>query len=154
DRKVLTKLMQLYSEEKDWGKLVEIVLKLAQKVEDKKQKAKYLHTAAIVTHRQIGDLDKAVGFYDQVLELDPTLNKALQESIDIRRDKGDYEGVERLVKLELDAATQDNDANKMLECFEKLGVLYKEKLGWMSEAIDAYEAAQTLDPDNVERNEL
>ena len=41
----------------------------------------------------------------------------------------------------------------MLETFEKLGALYKDKLGWMGEAIDAYEAAQTLDPDNTERNE-
>ncbi len=48
DRKILAKLMQLYSEEKDWSKLVEVVVKLASKVEDKKQKAKYLHTAAIL----------------------------------------------------------------------------------------------------------
>jgi hypothetical protein len=34
DRKTLTKLMQLYSEEKDWSKLIEVVLKLASKVDD------------------------------------------------------------------------------------------------------------------------
>ncbi|HVY49072.1 MAG TPA: tetratricopeptide repeat protein, partial [Minicystis sp.] len=154
DRKILTKLMQLYSEEKDWSKLVEIVLKLAAKVDDGKQKAKYLHTAAIVTARQLGDLDKAVAFYDQVLELDPSLDKALAEAIEIRGDKGDHEGVERLLKVELERATEQNDTAKMLETFEKLGALYKDKLGWTSEAIDAYEAAQTLDPDNTARNEL
>ena len=46
DRKLLTKLMQLYSEEKDWAKLVEVVLRLADFVEDPKQRAKYMHTAA------------------------------------------------------------------------------------------------------------
>jgi len=30
-------------------------------------------------------------------------------------------------------------AQALVETFEKLGKLYKEKLGWMSEAIDAYE---------------
>ena len=59
DRKILTKLMQLYSEEKDWSKLIEVVIKLASKVDDKKQKAKYLHTAAIVSARQLTDLDQA-----------------------------------------------------------------------------------------------
>src|SRR4029078_8656980 len=68
DRKILTKLMQLYSEEKDWSKLIDGVLKLAQKVSDNKQKAKYLHTAAIVCARQMGEVDKAIEFYDQVLE--------------------------------------------------------------------------------------
>src|SRR4029079_14748370 len=105
DRKILTKLMQLYSEEKDWSKLVEIVIKLAGKVDDKKQKAKYLHTAAIVSWRQMGDLDKAASFYDQVLELDPSLDRALAEAIEIRGDKGDHEGVEQLLKVELARAT-------------------------------------------------
>lgn len=154
DRKILTKLMQLYSEEKDWGKLVEVVVKLASKVDDKKQKAKYLHTAAIVTARQIGDLDKAVQLYDQVLELDPSLDKALAEAIEIHGDKNDHEGVERLLKVELERATDSGDNAKMLATFEKLGVLYKDKLGWTGEAIDAYEAAQTLEPDNDARNEL
>ncbi len=154
DRKILTKLMQLYSEEKDWSKLVEVVLKLASKIDDRKQKAKYLHTAAIVSARQLGDLDRAVAFYDEVLELDPSLHKALAEAIELRGDKGDHEGVERLLKVELDHATEANDAAKMLETFDRLGHLYKDKLGWMSEAIDAFEAAQTLDPDNDGRNEL
>ncbi|WP_437738100.1 protein kinase domain-containing protein [Sorangium sp. So ce1335] len=154
DRKILTKLMQLYSEEKDWSKLVDIVLKLAAKIDDQRQKAKYLHTAAIVSARQLGDLDRAARFYDEVLELDPSLTRALAEAIEIRGEKGDHEDVERLLKVELDRATEENDTAKMLETFDRLGVLYKDKLGWMSDAIDAYEAAQTLDPDNEERNEL
>ena len=41
----------------------------------------------------------------------------------------------------------------MLATFSELGELYEDKLGWVNEAIDAYEAAQTLDPDNRERAE-
>jgi tetratricopeptide (TPR) repeat protein len=154
DRKILTKLMQLYSEEKDWSKLVEVVLKLASKVEDKKQKAKYLHTVAIVQSRQLGEIDKALELYDQVLELDPALDRALSEAIELREGKGDYQGVETLLKVQLEGATGKDDVDTMLATFERLGGLYKDKLGWMSEAIDAYEAAQTLDPDNLDRNEL
>ena len=62
DRKTLTKLMQLYSEEKDWAKLIEVVLKLASKVDDPKQKVKYLHTAAIVSAKQLQDYDQASKF--------------------------------------------------------------------------------------------
>jgi len=154
DRKVLTKLMQLYSEEKDWSKLVEVVLRLAEKVTEPKQKAKYLHTAAIVSGRQIQDIDKAIEFYEQVLELDPSLDKALVEATDMYREKGDHEGVERLLRVQLTRASESEDTERMLATFEQLGELYRDKLGWMSEAIDAYEAAQTFDPDNQERNEL
>ena len=47
------------------------MLKLADFVEDKKQKAKYLHTAAMVSARQLGEVDKALEYYDRALELDP-----------------------------------------------------------------------------------
>jgi len=154
DRNILTKLMQLYSEEKDWGKLVEVVLKLSDFVEDKKQKAKYLHTAAMVSARQLGEIDTALEYYERALELDPTLDRALEEAVDLRTQKGDYRGVETLLKMKLDHANEANDHQKMLEAFEELAVLYHKNLGWIGAAIDAYEAAQTLDPENKRRNDL
>lgn len=153
DRRILTKLMQLYSEEKDWSKLVDVVIKLASKVDDPLQKAKYMHTAAIVTARQLGDLEQAVAYFDQVIKLDPTIEKALNEAIDICSQRGDYEGVERLLKGDLERASARNDTPRMLQDFDRLGVLYRDRLGWIGEAIDAFEAGQTLDPDNDARND-
>ena len=145
--------MQLYSEEKDWNKLVEVVLRLAEFVDDPKQKAKYLHTAAIVTGRQMGDVDRALEFYEQVLALDGTMDKALDEAIELQRDRNEHRAVEPLLKRRLERATEANDEAAMLATFTELGELYEKKLGWINEAIDAYEAAQTLDPDNSERAE-
>ena len=154
DRKLLTRLMQLYSEGKDWLKLVEIVLKLADFVEDKKQKAKYIHTAAIVTGRQLEDVDKALEYLDRVLDLDPEMDAAFDETLSLRKKKNDHEGVEKLLKTKLERATEKEDRDTVLKTFDELGELYKEKLGWMSDAIDAFEAAQMLDPENGERNGL
>ena len=154
DRKLLTRLMQLYSEGKDWSKLVEVVLKLADFVEDPKQKAKYIHTASIVTGQQLEDVDKALEYLEKVLELDPEMEAALTESLKLRMKKGDHEGVEKLLKVKLERATEKEDRDTVLKTFDELGLLYKDKLGWMSDAIDAFEAAQMLDPDNAERNGL
>jgi hypothetical protein len=65
--------MQLYSEEKDWAKLVEVVLKrLADFVEDPKQRAKYMHTAAIVSCAADRTSSiKALGVLRPRLEFDP-----------------------------------------------------------------------------------
>ncbi|HEX3770154.1 MAG TPA: tetratricopeptide repeat protein, partial [Polyangiaceae bacterium] len=75
DRKLLTKLMELYSTEKDWGSLVEVVLRLTEFVEDPKQRAKYMHTAAMVTARHLGEIQDSLLFYDKAIEFDPTLAK-------------------------------------------------------------------------------
>jgi len=153
DRKLLTKLMQLYSEEKDWNKLVEVVLRLAEFVDDPKQKVKYLHTAAIVTARQAGDLDRALELYEQLLKLEPRFDKALTEAAELERERSNWEGVERMLKRRLEAATAGDDKAAMLESFQQLGELYEKNLGLMDQAIDAYEAAQTLEPENKDRSE-
>jgi tetratricopeptide (TPR) repeat protein len=153
DRKLLTKLMQLYSEEKDWNKLVEVVLRLAEFVDDPKQKVKYLHTAAIVTARQTGDVGRALELYEQLLALEPRFDKAAGEAVELERERGNWQGVERLLSRRLDAATEADDKSAMLDSFQKLGELYEKNLGLMDQAIDAYEAAQTLEPENKERSE-
>jgi len=154
DRKLLTRLMQLYSEEKDWTKLVEVVLRLADFVEDPKQRAKYMHTAAIVSSRQIGDLDSAITYYDRALEFDPTLTKALDEALELRKQKADHDGVERLLKVQLEQAKNAQDREKLPKILDQLGKLYEKFLNEPEMAIDAYEAAQAFDPDNKERSEI
>ncbi|MEO6601839.1 MAG: tetratricopeptide repeat protein, partial [Polyangiaceae bacterium] len=153
DRRLLSKLMQLYSEEKDWTKLVDVVLRLAEFVDDPKQKVKYLHTAAIVTARQIGDPARALEFYEQVLTLEPELDKALSEAVELEQTRGNHAGVERWLKRKLDNASAADDQPAMLQTFTALGELYEQGMGAIDQAIDALEAAQTLDPDNRERTE-
>ncbi|HYQ27437.1 MAG TPA: tetratricopeptide repeat protein, partial [Polyangiaceae bacterium] len=153
DRRLLSKLMQLYSEDKDWNKLVEVVIRLAGFVDDPKQKVKYLHTAAIVTARQIGEPVRALEFYEQVLALEPGFDKALSEAVELEQARGNHAGVERWLKHKLDYASAADDQAGMLQTFTALGELYEKGFGHIDQAIDALEAAQTLDPDNRERTE-
>jgi tetratricopeptide (TPR) repeat protein len=151
DRRVLTRLMKLYSEEKDWGKLVEVVVKLSEGVDDPVQKVKYIHTAAGVAMRQLGDADAAIKYLDQVLALDPNNEKALRESIEVREQKGDFEGVIYFLNILLERAEKANDAPKLVELYDRIGTLYQEKLGVADEAIAHYEKAHRLDRDNAAR---
>ena len=57
--------MELYSAEKDWGSLVEVVLRLTEFVDDPKQRAKYMHTAAMVTARHLGEIEDALALLRQ-----------------------------------------------------------------------------------------
>jgi hypothetical protein len=146
--------MQLYSEEKDWAKLVEVVLRLADFVDDAKQRAKYMHTAAIVTSRQLGESDQALAFYERALDYDPSLTKAADEAIELRAQMRDHEGVERLLKMQLEQAKAAQDRGKIIQVLDRLGDLYRRLLNEPELAIDAYEAAQAFDPEGKERAEI
>ncbi|MBX3258507.1 MAG: tetratricopeptide repeat protein [Labilithrix sp.] len=151
DRKLLTKLMQLYSETQDWSKLVDVVLRLADFVEDPKQRAKYMHTAATIASKHTGEIDKALSFYKRALELEPSNDKALNEAIELYRTKGQNDEVERLLKTQLDQAKVAQDREKIVRVLDKLGELYQKFLNEPDLAVDAYEAAQAFDPDDRSR---
>ncbi len=151
DRRVLTRLMKLYSEEKDWGKLVEVVLKLGEGVDDPAQKIKYIHTAAGVALRQLKDPNAAIRYLDQVLALDPSNDKALKESIEVREQTGDHDGVIRFLNLALERAEKANDTQAVVKLLDRIAGIYDEKLGTTDQAILHYERAHKLDRDNDER---
>ena len=153
DRRLLTKLMQLYSEEKDWAKLVDVVLRLADFVEDTKQRAKYMHTAATIAGKHLGKIDQAIGFYAKVLELDPSNAKALNEVTELQRGKGSHHDVERLLKQQIEQAKATSDRDKLVSVLDQLGELYQKNLSEPELAIDAYEAGMAFDPEDRARAE-
>lgn len=153
DRKLLTKLMQLYSEDKDWNKLVEVVLKLAEFVDEPAQKVKYLHTAAMVTARQVENPVQAAVYFDQVLELDPTNLKALDEYISIERDAGNYKAVVGLLARRVQLAQEQGRQELALASYDELASVYETKLVDFPAAIEALEAATDLDPEHRDRAE-
>ena len=113
-----------------------------------------MHTAAIVTARQLGEIEDALVFYDKAIEFDPTLSKAMDEAIELRLQTGDHEGVERLLKVQLEQAKRVQDRAKIVAVLDRLGALYRKLLNEPELAIDAYEAAQAFDPEGKERAEI
>jgi tetratricopeptide (TPR) repeat protein len=153
DRKLLTKLMQLYSEDKDWAKLVDVVSKLGDFVEDPKQRSKYMHTAATIAARHLGQNEKATEYYEKAMEFDPANDKAASEAIEIYRAKSDHASVERLLNLRLDAAKDSGDNTRIAGVLDELGELFSKFMNDAEAAIDAYEAGAAFDPNNAARNE-
>jgi tetratricopeptide (TPR) repeat protein len=153
-RGILLKLMQLYSEGENWAKLVEVVLRLAEFNPDPKAKGKYLMTAAIVTEKQLKDLAEAATLYERVFEADQTNDKALDEALRIRKEQTDHAGSERLLKMKIERCKQTGDKPGQIAALDALGEVYHRHLSMVDEAIEAYEGAQALDPENRDRNEI
>lgn len=150
DRKLLTRLMGLYSDGKEWQKLLDVVSKLESLTDGPEQKIKYLLTLAMVCQRELNDAGRALDFYSRVLALDPNHTKANSESLNLSLQLGKLDTAERLLTEQLQRAQQANSHGDLLAVFLQLGALYQDRLQRVDAAIDAFEAAQTLDPQNVE----
>lgn len=151
DRRLLAKLMQVYSDERDWAKLVEVVQRLAEGVSDDRQKAKYLYTAAIVSARQLNELAKAADFFEQAIDLDSGLEKALREATELRRQIGDHMGRKRLLEKQLEHAKDLEDRTMIVSILDELAELYEVQLHDDELAIEAYETAMAFDAEDRRR---
>lgn len=152
DRRVLTRLMRLYSEEKDWTKLLDVVVKLAESIDEPKQKSKYIHTAAGIAIRQVEDLERGIELLRKVLELDPANDKASKELLEAYDAKGDWDEVIPRLEAQLEAATKTDDQAQRLALHDKLAAIYKDRLSKIDEAVAELEKALEIDPENESRS--
>ncbi|AKF09165.1 protein kinase domain-containing protein [Sandaracinus amylolyticus] len=158
DRNLLTKLMAVYSETRDWGKLVEVILRIADLVEDPAQLAKYYNTAAAISHFELKRLDEAADYYEQALEHSPLLAKAFEGLVSALTEKTDWTRLEsayrnRIKKLEGLGEGKRPSREELAHLWDALGELLKHRLNRASDAVDAFDQAQKLEPTNRRRAE-
>ncbi|HEY6078363.1 MAG TPA: protein kinase [Polyangiaceae bacterium] len=149
DRDILTKLMQLYGAGKDWPALIQVITKLAEVVDEKKHKAKYLHTASMIASRELGDATLARQLLERSLEFDSSLTPALDEALVQRQKARDWEGVKELLKLRVTHAQDADDRELLLTALWQLADVYERQLKRPEQAIAVCTSAHQLEPENT-----
>lgn len=158
DRNLLTKLMAVYSETKDWSKLVEVVLRIAELETDRVRLGKYYNTAAAISHLELARLDEAADYYEQALDMLPSLGKAFEGLVQALTSKADWARLEkayrdRIKRLEGMKEGEAPAPKDIAHLYDSLAEVLQHRLSRSSDAVEAFEKAQKLDPENRRRAE-
>ncbi len=153
ERRVLLKLLELYSAGKDWDKLLDVILEIAELVDDPGQKAKYLHTAARVAAQEMDDKRRAADLLDRALSLDPALPDAAEDAVELHQALGDVEAAVRVLEQRLRAVSVAGDRAQALKILDQLADIHLSQLR-VEDAITATEAAYQLAPESDRRGKL
>jgi tetratricopeptide (TPR) repeat protein len=145
DRRLLMKLVQLYSEGQDWSRLVEVILRLADLVDDRGQLAKYYLTAAQLCATQLSRPDEAATYFEKALEYDPASGRALEGLAEVRVARKEFGLLESAVKKALSKITGDGAKSAQARGYAALGDAISSQADKTDDAIAAYEKAQELD---------
>lgn len=155
DRNLLTKLMGVYSETRDWSRLIEVILRIAELVEDKRQLAKYYQTAGSIARKELGRLDEAADYFEQALENDPKSAKAFEGLVGCLEQGESWSELAKVYRARVDRLREDGaSAEDRAALWDQLGDLYRDKLEDLKQATEAYEEAQELAPDGRARLEM
>ena len=168
DHQLLQKLLELYSETKQWKKAVETIERFVALESDGPRKGAYYHAAATLCRDELKSLDEAVDYYNRALDSffanpekldDKAIPRALKsfEAIDkVLTTKRDWKAQERAYRDMVKRLPQPNTPVGQQPTFHKLrvglfdglGEIYRSRLKHYQSATQAYEVAQQMDPKN------
>jgi tetratricopeptide (TPR) repeat protein len=157
NRNLLTKLMAVYSDAKDWPRLIEVILRIAEMVKDSAALAKYYNTAATIAHHELSRFDEAANYYEEALShLAPAEGAAQFEGLtQCLTENQDWERLERAFEARIarlrEAGGEPKDIAALLDaCAE----IVQGRLGRLNDALRMYEEAMELEPDNEQRRAM
>ncbi len=166
DHQLLQKVLDLYTEQKMWKKVVETIDRFIALESDGIRKGAYLHAAATIYRDELKSLDEAVDYYNKALDSffgnadklsEQMIPRALRsfEAIDkVLTTKRDWKGQERAYRDMIKRMPKPGSAASAtfhkinVGLFDGLGEIYRSRLKHYQSATQAYEVAQQLDPKN------
>jgi tetratricopeptide (TPR) repeat protein len=163
---ILHKVLDLYSETKQWKKAVEIISQIADLEKDPVRKGKYYHAAARILRDEVKSLDEAVEAFNQALDCYFERPERIDEAKFQEYLKA-FEAIDKICTQKKDWMMQSRQYRRMIKrmpptgfdtiriaLWHALGEIYRSRLKDIKTAIQAFEVAVNLEPDNLARHEI
>ena len=166
DHQLLQKVLDLYTEQKQWKKVVETIDRFIALENDSVRKGAYYHAAATIFRDELKSLDEAVDYYNRALDSFFSNPEKLSEAM-IPRALRSFEAIDKVLTTKRDWKGQERAYRDMIKrmpkpgtpaqatfhkiqvgLFDGLGEIYRSRLKHYQSATQAYEVAQQLDPKN------
>jgi tetratricopeptide (TPR) repeat protein len=154
DRTILAELLKIHTATKNFNELVEVILKIAEQVEDPSQQVRYYVSAAKVYRREIGNLKKAIHYFEKALDIDPSdkdANKAIVETLEQNMS---WDKLEVHYKRLIAKTPKEAPKEEKLAIYKPLFELLAKKLKKKEDALVIGEAIAKLDPDDIAHAEV
>jgi tetratricopeptide (TPR) repeat protein len=158
DVEALTELEKLYEREKRWAELAEVLEKQAILTDDLAKRGIILPKLATVYTEKLQKLDLAVAAWKTLLEAEPENRRAQDALRKLYLQNKDWDALEGFYSaqgkwdefarvLERQAETETDEARVGL--WDKIAVLYRDRLSKPDKAQKAFEKALSLDGNNL-----
>ncbi len=149
DRDILGDLLKIYYAAKRYADVVEIVLRIADLVDDPGQLARYYVTVAKIYRRELKQLDEAVTYFEMAIEQDSSLSDAEEALVEILTEREDWDQLEKHYKRAISRLPKDALAEEKLELYRPLAELLLEKLDREKDGIMITEVISKLVPEDA-----
>jgi len=152
-QRLLHKLLDLYTEEKEWRRAVDVLDRIAEVEKDPSVRAKVHNAAALIARDELGAADEAVLRFGRALDDAPGLEGAFEAIEELLAAEEDWAGLARALQAMIRRLGDGATTQQLLYLWTRLGDVASENLGDRDAGLAAYEVAAALEPGNVGRHE-
>jgi golgin subfamily B member 1 len=152
-RVLLHKLLEAYTEQKQWRRAVETLDQLGAQETAMDRRARFHYTAAVIARDEVHDVDLAVERFHAALDDDPSTQKAFEAVEKLLIERKEWKSLARCYRKQIKRLGEEIPTDKALELWTKLGDVCSEHLNDNEAATEAYQVACELAPDDMTRHE-
>ncbi|MCP4605590.1 MAG: tetratricopeptide repeat protein [Proteobacteria bacterium] len=149
DRTVLSDLLKIYTTMKRFSDVIEVVLRIADLIDDQEQLARYYFTVAKIYRRELKRPQKAVKYFEMALDNDLTLVEAEKAIIEILTERNEWERLENYYKKAIARLPNDALPEEKLVIYKPLSDLLVNKLDRRRDGVLICEAIAKLEPEEI-----
>ena len=149
-RESLAALGELYAQVEDWESCIDVLGREAHLLTDRSDLLEQQHRVGSIFAEKVGDLDQAERWFRGALEHDPNYLPALGSLKSIYEQRAEWHEVVRTLKM-MEAATRSFEEKSAY--LQQMGGVYQRFLEDRTTAIDYYEQAMDLFPENADAAE-
>lgn len=150
DRDILGDLLKIYYATKRFSDVVDVILKIADLVDDAQQLARYYLTVAKIFRRELKKPDEAIEYFEKAVDKDPTLQDAEDALVEIHQENKNWEALEKHYKKQIARLPKDATVEEKLDLYVPMADLVITKMDRVKDGILLTEAISKLDPKNPE----
>ncbi len=180
ERSIMHRLLELYTETKQWKQAVQLLARLAT-LADAATRAPYYVAAGNILAEELGARAEAIEAFEQALDADPHDGKTFARVDELLIEARDWKTEERVYRRQIKRLGADPDSSignpervpepsrddsarqsrapstrraELVRLWHGLGEIYRTRLKDGPAALAAFEVAASLDPDSPERRRV
>jgi tetratricopeptide (TPR) repeat protein len=163
---VLHKVLELYTKTEQWKKAIEILGRLASIERDPRRRGKFYYTAGVIYRDALKSTDEAIEQFNQALDSYFERPEAIPQA-EFQTYLKPFEAIDKICTNRKDWKAQERNYRKMIKRMPKtgqeavtialwhaLGEIYRSRLRDINAAIQTFEVATQMEPDNLKRHEI
>lgn len=146
---LLHKLLQLYQKSGQWERMVDCLQRIADLEPQPDRRSRYLYTMAQIYRDKLEDQLRAVDLFNEALDLNPGFLEAFERINKILTALKEWKQLERAYRKMLHRVAGKGNTDLEYSLWHALGLIYRDRLGDQTAAIETFRMASRLKPDDV-----